>query len=68
MRERTVVITHILREGNKLSDHLANMALDEGPLTPNTFQELESQSRRIINSDKLNEPYLRGKTVKDTNT
>ncbi|KAK6786001.1 hypothetical protein RDI58_014526 [Solanum bulbocastanum] len=59
IKGRTVVITQILREGNKLYDHLANMALDEGPLAPNTFQELDTQSRRIINSDKLNEPYLR---------
>lgn len=59
MQGRPVVIKHILREGNKLADHLANLALGKGTLCGSNFQEMEPQGRRIINSDKLKMPYLR---------
>lgn len=59
MMGKTVVFNHIFREGNKVADHLANLALDEGPVIANNFQELEVGSKRLVNSDKLKEPYLR---------
>lgn len=47
------------REGNKLADELANLALDKGDILATTFHDLESEWRRIVNSDKLNLPCLR---------
>ncbi|XP_059290521.1 uncharacterized protein LOC132044056 [Lycium ferocissimum] len=56
---KTVVVDHIYREGNKVADHLANLALDRGEVVANNFQELDSHGRKLINSDKLEIPYLR---------
>ncbi|XP_060187285.1 uncharacterized protein LOC132616711 [Lycium barbarum] len=57
--EKVVVIEHIYREGNKLVDHLANLALDTGDIQFNSFHDMESHCKRIVNSDKLQLPCLR---------
>nr|XP_016469786.1 PREDICTED: uncharacterized protein LOC107792109 [Nicotiana tabacum] len=54
-------ISHIFREGNKLSDHLANYALDFGPIEAYPFRDLDNQSRKIVNEDKSQCPYIRVK-------
>lgn len=51
MDEKIVGITHILREGNQLANHYANVTLDDG--------EIGVQGRRPINNDKLNIPFSR---------
>lgn len=45
-------ISHTLREGNQLADHIANYALDYGPIECNKFEDLDVKGRRIVNSDK----------------
>ncbi|XP_060194967.1 uncharacterized protein LOC132624163 [Lycium barbarum] len=64
MQNRTFKITHIMREGNQLADHLANLALDEGEVDVESFQELGAKGRGLINNDKLELPYLRIKTCR----
>ncbi|XP_060195488.1 uncharacterized protein LOC132624780 [Lycium barbarum] len=59
-----VQVLHIMREGNQLADHLANYALDHGEVNVASFAELDSIGRKILNSDKLQCPYLRIRTVK----
>ncbi|XP_060195431.1 uncharacterized protein LOC132624709 [Lycium barbarum] len=59
MNNKTVRVIHIMREGNMLADHLANLALDHGEVDSESFQELGMQGRRWINNDKLQLPYLR---------
>ncbi|XP_059288679.1 uncharacterized protein LOC132042068 [Lycium ferocissimum] len=59
MNNKTVRVIHIMREGNMLADHLANLALDHGEVASESFQELGIQGRRLINNDKLQLPYLR---------
>lgn len=51
-------ISHTLREGNKLGDHIANYALDIGPVECNGFSDLDIHERKIVNSDKLQCPYI----------
>lgn len=58
-------IVHVLREGNKLADHLTNLTLDqEHIIQVQLFWELESEGRKILNSDKLQIPYVRVRTAK----
>lgn len=52
-------VSHIMREGNKLADFLANHALDHEDHEAHNFQQLEIQEKRIVNSNKLQCPYLR---------
>lgn len=59
-----VKLSHILREGNCLADHLANQALDMGNVEAHSFQELDTKGRRIVNNDKLQCPYLRVKVAR----
>ncbi|XP_070022541.1 uncharacterized protein [Nicotiana sylvestris] len=54
-------VTHIHREGNKLTDHLANYALDHGEIECQQFWHLDAQGRRLVNEDKLQCPNLRVK-------
>lgn len=54
--------SHIMREGNKLADYLANYALDNGDFEAQSFNQLEPQGRRIVNNDKWLCPYLRVRT------
>lgn len=58
MARCNVSISHTLRKGNRLADHLANYALDIGPIDAHGFWELDTQSRRIVNIDKLQYPNL----------
>jgi len=44
-------ITRILREGNKVADHLVNKDLDDGAIHINKFQELTYEGKRLINGD-----------------
>lgn len=52
-------VLHIFREGNKLPDHLANYALDTGPIGCDSFAQLDPMGRRIVNDNKLQCPHLR---------
>ncbi|XP_009779565.1 uncharacterized protein [Nicotiana sylvestris] len=52
------VVSHIYREGNKLTDHIANYALDVGDIKCQDFWQLDVQGRNIVNKDKLQCPYL----------
>lgn len=61
---RTINITHIMREGNQLANYLTNVALEEGEVNVESFQELGVKGRRLINNDKLNLPYLRIRTCR----
>lgn len=54
-------ISYVFREGNKLADHLANYALDFGPIEAYLFRDLDNQSRKIVNEDKSQCPYIRVK-------
>ncbi|XP_070005983.1 uncharacterized protein [Nicotiana sylvestris] len=54
-------VTHIHREGNKLTDHLANYALDNGEIECQQFWHRDTQGRRLVNEDKLKCPSLRVK-------
>lgn len=51
--------SHIMREGNKLADYLANYALDNGYFEAQSFDQLEPQGRTIVNNDKWLCLYLR---------
>ncbi|KAM3373624.1 hypothetical protein P3S68_012338 [Capsicum galapagoense] len=53
-----VQVTHVMREGKQLADYLENIGLERGDIIVNSFNELDSQGRKIINSDKLQCPYL----------
>lgn len=64
MRGNTIIITHVLREGNKSADYLANVAQEIEVVIVNNFQELEPQGRRIVNNDKMCTPYLRIRSCK----
>ncbi|KAK4378807.1 hypothetical protein RND71_000669 [Anisodus tanguticus] len=57
-----VQVLHILREGNQLADHLANVSLDHGEVEVQSFAELDTKGRKILNSDKPQCPYLRIRT------
>lgn len=60
-----VEIAHVLREGNQLADHLVNVTLDNnvGVQVP-SFEELDIKGRNILNSDKLQLPYIRVRNAK----
>lgn len=53
------MISHITIEGNKLPDYLADYALDHGDFEAHSFVQLEVQGRKLVNSDKMQCPYLR---------
>lgn len=59
MEEGNFRISHIMREGNKLADYLVIYALDTRYIEAHGFEELEVQGKRIVNSDKLQCPYIR---------
>ncbi|KAH0715165.1 hypothetical protein KY284_008070 [Solanum tuberosum] len=52
MKAKNIHIQHIMREGNKLADHIANLALDTGGCKYHHFREMDSKGRKIINADK----------------
>lgn len=61
MTRCNISVAHTLREGIKLADHLANYTLDVGSIKCDGFEQLDIQSRRIVNNDKSQCPYLRVK-------
>lgn len=65
MAKANVTVVHTFREGNCLANHLANYALDMGPMVAHSFWELDIQGRRIVNNDKLQCPYLRVKVARN---
>ncbi|XP_075109005.1 uncharacterized protein LOC142180815 [Nicotiana tabacum] len=65
MAKSNVTVGHTLREGNSLADHLANYALDVGPIVAHNFWELDIQGRKIVNNDKLQCPYIRVKVARN---
>lgn len=50
---------HIMREGNKLANYLANRAINEGICKFTDYQSMDTKGRGTINSDKLNISNLR---------
>ncbi|KAG5570020.1 hypothetical protein H5410_059786 [Solanum commersonii] len=63
MKDATIDIEHIYREGTSLAYYLANHAFGvEGRQQYNTFRELPSQGRKVLNLDKLEVPNLRIKS------
>lgn len=60
-----VTVAHTLREGNSLADHLANYALDIGPIECHCCGDLDVQGRRLVNNDKMQCPYLRVGVVRN---
>ncbi|XP_009784324.2 uncharacterized protein [Nicotiana sylvestris] len=64
MTRMHVNLSHIMREGNCLADHLANHAIDIGNIQAHCFQELDIKGRKILNNDKLQCPYLRVKVTR----
>lgn len=59
MGNMSITVTHTQREGNKIADHLANLALDQGRVQITSFQQMKVEGRRLINNDKLKLYYLR---------
>ncbi|KAK6788048.1 hypothetical protein RDI58_016573 [Solanum bulbocastanum] len=60
-----VKIQYIFREGNQLADFLANHAAEiDRKVEYQSFKELPSTGRKIINTDKQQIPTLRIRTRK----
>lgn len=52
-------VVHVMREDNKLADHLANMTLEQHAIVQvNSFADLDTQGRRILNSESYKYPTL----------
>ncbi|WMV47399.1 hypothetical protein MTR67_040784 [Solanum verrucosum] len=57
-----VAIVHTLREGNKLTDFMANIVFSfagTNSICYNDFQDLPSEAKTILNMDKSQIPNLR---------
>lgn len=62
-----VDITHVLREGNKIANHLASLTLEQNAIIQvASYCELDTQGRKITNSDKLQLPYIKVRKAKTT--
>lgn len=59
MSRINVNISHTFREGNSLVDRIANYTLDSGPIECQCFEELDTQGTRMVDSDKMQCPYIR---------
>jgi len=60
-----VVFQHVLREGNIVADFFANLAFTfAGTHTFQSFNELPSAGKKLINMDKSQIPNLRIRIVK----
>lgn len=58
-------VVHVLREGNKLADYLANLTIEHHAMVHvNSFVKIDIQGRKILNNDKLQIPYIRVRTTK----
>ncbi|KAH0781476.1 hypothetical protein KY290_001074 [Solanum tuberosum] len=65
MTKIEVTIQHIYREGNKLADYLANLAINASEMkTFRSFEQLPSMGRKIMNMEKSQIPALRVRTRK----
>lgn len=42
MSRGNVTVSHTFREGNRLADHMANYALDVGPVECHSFEDLDT--------------------------
>ncbi|KAH0756909.1 hypothetical protein KY290_020402 [Solanum tuberosum] len=63
MTKLEVKTQHIYREGNKLADYLANLAINSIEKTTfSSYQQLLSLGRKIINMEKAQIPSLRCRT------
>ncbi len=56
---KQIKFQHIMREGNKLVDYIANLAIDIRDYSFVHINNMNSTGRSIFNSDKLKTPYLR---------
>lgn len=65
MSRGNVTVSHTFREDNRLVDHMANYALDVGPVECHSFEDLDTQGRRLVNSDKLQCPYIRASVARN---
>lgn len=53
------VYQHTLREGNKLADYIANLAIEDRHVIIHGVKEMQAEGQRIVHSDKLKSPYIR---------
>lgn len=59
LQNKQVNFHHILREENKVADHVANFAIDRRTCTFTNFNNMETDARRLVNNDKLLCPYIK---------
>lgn len=60
MLKLNVHVLHICREANQLSNYVANMTINTTDIQQFwSFNQLPSRTRRLVNSDKQQIPYLR---------
>lgn len=59
LSNKTYKFQHIMRKGNIVVDFLANIIINKGCNRFANFNSLDSIGRSLINSDKLQRPYLR---------
>lgn len=65
MYNLNATINHIYREENTLADYMANIAFQlEDITTFNSFQQLPSVGRKIVNMEKMQIPNLRIRTTR----
>lgn len=65
-RSNRVLVTHMMREGNQMTNFLTNLGGNfAGTLEYKTFQELPGQGKAIIRADKEQIPYLRIRRCKN---
>lgn len=56
---KQIEFQHIMREGNKLTDYIENLAIDTGDCSFVHTNSMNSTGKSILNSDKLTTPYLK---------
>lgn len=60
-----VIFQHVLQEGNTLANYFANLVFSfAGTIIFNSFTEVPSTGRRILNLDKSKTPNLRVRITK----
>ncbi|WMV18780.1 hypothetical protein MTR67_012165 [Solanum verrucosum] len=60
VRTQKVKIKHIFREGNQIADYLANLSINHIEKQEfNSFIDLPTTGKRIINMDKIQTPSIR---------
>lgn len=59
----TIHIIHMFREANQLTDNIVNKIMDSKEHKQyNYFKQLSSKSRKFLNMDNQNTPYIRVRT------